>query len=55
MDEETTGIMVTNPNTLGFFENHLKAISEIGHAIGELVYADGANMNAVITAFSEKY
>jgi len=48
MDEETAGIMVTNPNTLGLFENHLKTISEIVHAKGGLVYADGANMNAVM-------
>ncbi|MFH0996167.1 MAG: aminomethyl-transferring glycine dehydrogenase subunit GcvPB [Pseudomonadota bacterium] len=48
MDEKTAGIMVTNPNTLGLFENHLKAISEIIHAKGGLVYADGANMNAVM-------
>ncbi len=48
MDEETAGIMVTNPNTLGLFENHLKAVSEIVHAKGGLVYADGANMNAVM-------
>ena len=48
MNEETAGIMVTNPNTLGLFENHLKAISEIIHAKGGLVYADGANMNAVM-------
>ena len=48
MDEDTAGIMVTNPNTLGLFENHLKAVCEIIHAKGGLVYADGANMNAVM-------
>ncbi len=48
MDTETAGIMVTNPNTLGLFENHLKAVCEIVHAKGGLVYADGANMNAVM-------
>lgn len=48
MDEETAGIMVTNPNTLGFFEENIKEIAEIVHAKGGLVYADGANMNAVL-------
>lgn len=48
MDEETAGIMVTNPNTLGFFEEEIIKIAEIVHAKGGLVYADGANMNAVM-------
>lgn len=48
MDEDTAGIMVTNPNTLGLFEAHIKQIAEIVHAKGGLVYADGANMNAVM-------
>ncbi len=48
MDEDTAGIMVTNPNTLGLFEENIKAISEIVHAHGGQVYCDGANMNAVM-------
>jgi glycine cleavage system P protein (glycine dehydrogenase) subunit 2 len=48
MDEDTAGIMVTNPNTLGLFEANIKEIAEIVHAKGGLVYADGANMNAVM-------
>ncbi len=48
MDEETAGIMVTNPNTLGLFEENLTRISEIVHAKGGLVYCDGANMNAIM-------
>jgi glycine dehydrogenase subunit 2 len=48
MDEETAGIMVTNPNTLGLFEENLKEIAEIVHAKGGLVYGDGANLNAVM-------
>ena len=48
MDDETAGIMVTNPNTLGFFEENIKEIAEIVHAKGGLVYADGANMNAML-------
>jgi len=48
MDEETAGIMVTNPNTLGLFEANIKAVAEIVHAKGGLVYGDGANMNAIM-------
>ncbi len=48
IDEETAGIMVTNPNTLGLFEENIKAVAEIVHAKGGLVYGDGANMNAVL-------
>jgi glycine dehydrogenase subunit 2 len=48
MDEETAGIMVTNPNTLGLFEENIRAIAEIVHARGGLVYGDGANMNALM-------
>jgi glycine dehydrogenase subunit 2 len=48
MDEETAGIMVTNPNTLGLFEENIRNITEIVHAKGGLVYADGANMNAIM-------
>ncbi|MCP4748177.1 MAG: glycine dehydrogenase subunit 2 [Desulfobacteraceae bacterium] len=54
MDEETAGIMVTNPNTLGLFENNIKQIASIVHAKGGLVYADGANMNAVIDVVNMK-
>ena len=48
MDEDTAGIMVTNPNTLGLFEENIQEIAEIVHAKGGLVYCDGANMNAVM-------
>ncbi len=48
MDEDTAGIMVTNPNTLGLFEENIKAVSDIVHAKGGLVYCDGANMNAIM-------
>lgn len=48
MDEDTSGIMVTNPNTLGLFEENIKEIAEIVHAKGGLVYGDGANMNAIM-------
>jgi glycine dehydrogenase subunit 2 len=48
MDEDTAGIMVTNPNTLGLYEENLKKISDIVHQKGGQVYCDGANMNAVM-------
>ncbi|MCG6895456.1 MAG: aminomethyl-transferring glycine dehydrogenase subunit GcvPB [Desulfobacteraceae bacterium] len=48
MDEDTAGIMVTNPNTLGLFEENIREVAEIVHGKGGLVYADGANMNAVM-------
>ena len=48
MDEDTAGIMVTNPNTLGLFEDNIREVAEIVHAKGGLVYCDGANMNAVM-------
>lgn len=48
MDEDTAGIMLTNPNTLGLFEERIREIAAIVHAKGGLVYGDGANMNAVL-------
>jgi len=48
MDEETAGIMVTNPNTLGLFEENIIQIADIVHSKGGLVYCDGANMNAIM-------
>jgi glycine dehydrogenase subunit 2 len=40
--------MITNPNTLGVFEENITRIAEILHAKGALVYMDGANMNALV-------
>lgn len=48
MDEDTAGIMVTNPNTLGLFEERIREVADAVHARGGLVYGDGANMNAVL-------
>lgn len=48
MDEDTAGIMVTNPNTLGLFEENIKKIAEVVHSKGGLVYCDGANLNAIM-------
>jgi len=46
-DETVAGLMLTNPNTLGLFDEHVKAIVGQVHACGGLVYGDGANMNAL--------
>ena len=48
MDEDTAGIMVTNPNTLGLYEENIHQITEVVHDKGGLVYCDGANLNAVM-------
>jgi glycine dehydrogenase subunit 2 len=47
VDEETAGLMLTNPSTLGLFDEHIKEIARIFHEIGGLLYYDGANLNAV--------
>ncbi|MEK7633539.1 MAG: aminomethyl-transferring glycine dehydrogenase subunit GcvPB [Patescibacteria group bacterium] len=48
MDKETVGLMLTNPNTLGLFEQKIKQICQIVHRQGGLVYCDGANMNSML-------
>lgn len=48
MTEEVAGIMITNPNTLGLFEEELKEICNIVHEKGGYVYCDGANLNAIL-------
>lgn len=45
--DRLAAVMVTNPNTAGIFETKFKAMSEIVHKAGGLVYMDGANMNAI--------
>ena len=40
--------MLTNPNTLGLFDEHIVEIAELVHAAGGLLYYDGANANAVL-------
>lgn len=45
--ERIAGVMITNPNTSGIFETSFQQIAEKIHAIGGLVYMDGANMNAI--------
>lgn len=48
MNEDVAAIMITNPNTLGLFEQNIEAVAEIVHAKGGLVYLDGANLNALM-------
>src|SRR5574337_1926283 len=48
MDEDVAAIMVTNPNTLGLFEDQIAEVAKIVHAKGGQVYCDGANLNAII-------
>lgn len=47
-DENTVGLMLTNPNTLGIFDKNILKISEIVHGVGGLLYYDGANLNAIM-------
>ncbi|MFY9522713.1 MAG: aminomethyl-transferring glycine dehydrogenase subunit GcvPB [Limnochordia bacterium] len=44
----TAGLMLTNPNTLGLFDENICEIAEIVHAAGGLLYYDGANANAIL-------
>ena len=46
-DDTVAGIMMTNPNTLGLFEEQIGEVVRLVHACGGLVYGDGANMNAL--------
>ena len=48
VDEDVAALMITNPNTLGVFEENITRIAEILHAKGAQVYMDGANMNALV-------
>ena len=48
LGDDVVGLMLTNPNTLGLFEERLREVCEAVHAVGGLVYGDGANMNALL-------
>ena len=48
MSDDVAALMITNPSTLGLFEEHIARIAEIVHAKGGLVYGDGANLNALL-------
>ncbi len=47
-DDTVVGIMITNPNTLGLFEEHIVEVINTIHGCGGLVYGDGANFNALM-------
>lgn len=47
-DDTLVGLMLTNPNTLGLFDEHVVEVVKIVHAAGGLVYGDGANLNALL-------
>lgn len=46
--EDTAGLMLTNPNTVGLFDRNILEITKIVHEVGGLCYYDGANLNAVM-------
>jgi glycine dehydrogenase subunit 2 len=48
VDDSVAAMMVTNPNTIGVFEQDIRKAAEILHSKGALVYMDGANMNALV-------
>jgi glycine dehydrogenase subunit 2 len=48
VDGRTAGLMLTNPNTLGLFEQDIRRITDTVHEVGGLVYYDGANLNAIM-------
>lgn len=47
-DDHTAGLMLTNPNTLGLFDQNVMEVLRIVHEAGGLVYGDGANLNALL-------
>lgn len=48
VSNKTAGIMLTNPNTLGVFEDEILEISDTVHRVGGLLYYDGANLNGIL-------
>ena len=48
VNEDVAALMLTNPNTLGVFEQEIHKIADLLHAKGALLYMDGANMNALV-------
>src|SRR5437899_8034967 len=48
MNDDIAALMLTNPNTLGVFEQEIHKIADLMHAKGGLLYMDGANMNALV-------
>jgi glycine cleavage system P protein (glycine dehydrogenase) subunit 2 len=48
VNERTAGLMLTNPSTLGLFDEGIEEVARIFHEAGALLYYDGANLNAVV-------
>lgn len=48
LGDDIAGLMLTNPSTLGMFENNITEIARLVHEAGGLLYYDGANMNAIM-------
>jgi len=48
LSERTAAVMLTNPNTLGLFEEDVLEVSSLAHEAGALCYYDGANLNAIM-------
>jgi glycine dehydrogenase subunit 2 len=48
VNDEIVGLMLTNPNTLGLFEEHVLEVARVVREAGGLVYGDGANLNALV-------
>ena len=48
LSNEVAAVMVTNPNTVGKFDSHIKEMADLVHSAGAFLYLDGANMNAIL-------
>jgi glycine dehydrogenase subunit 2 len=48
LSPRTAGLMLTNPNTIGLFEEHVLEVTQLVHEAGGLMYGDGANFNAIL-------
>src|SRR5439155_15065328 len=48
LNPRVAALMLTNPNTLGLFENEILDVAEVVHATGAKLYYDGANLNALM-------
>ncbi|HSV85947.1 MAG TPA: aminomethyl-transferring glycine dehydrogenase subunit GcvPB [Levilinea sp.] len=48
LDDQVAGLMLTNPNTLGLFEQNVLDVIQAVHEVGGLIYGDGANLNALL-------
>jgi glycine dehydrogenase subunit 2 len=51
LDERTAALMITNPSTLGIFEDQIDAVLAAVHEVGAIAYMDGANLNAILGRF----